>query len=94
MNKIREMECRKCSAKEQVYLDVEGKNDAGTYVRQNTFFCKDCDRLSTINTVKEPLTCKHCRSKEVTKFFSEGKVKCSKCGMQGFDMLRDVEKKY
>ncbi|HME87447.1 MAG TPA: hypothetical protein VKE88_03480 [Candidatus Nanoarchaeia archaeon] len=90
MNKIREMKCRKCGEQEKVYLDVESHDGPGTYKRQNTFFCKDCDHLSTVNTVSEALKCKHCRSSNLTKFFSESKVKCNKCGVQGFDIIKDV----
>ena len=89
MNKIREMKC-KCGNVEKIYMDVEVYEGPGKYSLTNTFFCKDCESLTTINTVKEKLFCGTCRGKNLTKMFIDSKVKCRKCGKYGFGALNGI----
>jgi hypothetical protein len=83
------MKC-KCGNVEKIYIDVEESNGPGKYSLTNTFFCKDCDSLTTIDTVKQKLVCGNCRGNKLTKMFVDGKVKCRKCGKNGFGALNNI----
>lgn len=89
-NGIRDIRCRKCGNIENVYVNVEEKG-VGNYSRKDTFFCRNCDQLSTIDTVSQKVQCKNCRAVELTKLFSVAKVKCPKCGNKSFDATTGVE---
>jgi hypothetical protein len=84
MEGVKDIQCRFCNHVENIYINIEEKYPDGSYSRKDTFFCKSCDQLSTINTVKEKFVCKNCHSSNITKFFSDSQVKCPKCGKKGF----------
>lgn len=86
----RNIKCRKCSNIETLYIDEELVG-IGIFSRMNTFLCKNCDQLSTVNTVNERILCKNCKSPNMIKFFPESKVKCAKCGNKAFDSTTGVE---
>ncbi len=86
----RNIKCRKCENAETIYVNEETIN-VGTYSRMNTFLCKGCEQLNTINTVNEKVVCKNCKSNDLVKFFSENKIKCAKCGNKAFDATTGVE---
>ncbi len=90
MNKIREIKCSKCGNVEKVYMDVEENLGPGKYSLTNTFYCRDCDGLTTIDTVKNKLACGNCRSSNLTKMFIESKIKCRKCGKNGYGALNSI----
>lgn len=86
----RNIKCRKCGNIETLYIDEELVG-TGIFSRKNTFFCKNCEQLSTINTVNEKVVCRNCRSNDLVKFFPESKVKCAKCGNKAFDSTTGVD---
>lgn len=88
---IKDITCKKCGNNEQVYVEVEQQLGPGKFSFQNSFYCKSCDKLSVIDSVKERLWCKHCHSGDITKFFPMNKVRCSKCGQQAFNPIAGVE---
>ena len=87
MQGVRDVQCKKCSHIENIYINVE-EGEVGNYSLKNTFFCKNCEQLSTLNTIKEKYACKNCHSSELSKYFSEDKIKCPKCGSKAFFMPR------
>ena len=86
----RNIKCRKCSNVEEICVDEETVW-VGNYSRLNTFLCRKCEQLSTINTVNERLLCRKCNSADLTKFFSENKIKCPVCGCKEFDATTGVD---
>ena len=84
----KELKCKKCGHVEKVIVESETKTGPGGFSIVNTFMCRDCDRLTTLDTVKQKLYCQYCKSSNLTKFFPETRVKCSKCGTQGFGGLK------
>ena len=87
----RNIKCRKCNNIETLHIDTDDQDPDGKWIRLNTFFCKNCDQLTTINTVNERVQCKNCKSIDLTKFFPESQVKCIKCGRKTFDPTTGVD---
>lgn len=87
---MREIKCRKCGHEEKIYVNHEEKT-VSTYSRKDSFYCKSCELLSVIDTTNEKFFCKNCHSQNLTKFFSENKVKCPKCGNKMFDAISKID---
>lgn len=84
MEKTKEIKCRKCGNIEIIVVEDESKLGPGGYKLINTFFCKDCEHLTTLDSVRQKMICGTCRSSNLTKFFPETKIKCRKCGTHGY----------
>ncbi|MBD3304110.1 hypothetical protein GF343_03120 [Candidatus Woesearchaeota archaeon] len=90
MGRMYALKCTKCGYEtELIYIQVEDQNDNKQETLYTTHYCKDCGRLSVIDTIYEEIECKHCKSKNLIK--GRGEYKCPKCGNKEFEDINELE---
>jgi len=83
------IKCKKCGKEQEILIDVEGSSKEYAHIIMNTYYCRDCGNLSTIDVLNEEIACKKCKSKNITKDKSE--YRCKKCGEKSFETIEEGE---